>query len=290
MAGPRFSIITPSFNQLDWLRLCVASVADQEGMEVEHIVQDSGTKGIESLRSALPVSQHSTLNAQLQIVSEPDSGMYDAINRGLRRATGEICAWLNCDEQYLPGALAEVAAFFEARPEVEMLFADTILVDRHGNPLSYRRAVLPEKRHIRLAHLNTLSCATFFRRSLVERGLLFDPAWKSIGDVVWVSSLMDAGVRMGCLREPTSIFTFTGANLGASDRATEEADRWKASPDAPPGWLKWPLIVAHRARKLLSGAYRPRCVELSLYTLRSPEARETHRASLGFGWAPPETE
>ena len=101
-------------------------------------------------------------NHQLKLIVERDAGMYDAINKGLRRANGEISAYLNCDEQYLPGALSKVVNFFEAHAEVDVLFADVILTNQEGQPISYRRTVLPKLGHTRLAHLNTLSCATFF--------------------------------------------------------------------------------------------------------------------------------
>ena len=80
------SIVTPSFGQLDWLRLALASVADQQGVEVEHIVQDGGSEA-ETL--ALMVA-----NPIVRLFSEPDDGMYDAINRGLRRTRGEICGYI----------------------------------------------------------------------------------------------------------------------------------------------------------------------------------------------------
>ena len=98
------SIVTPSFRQLDWLRLALASVADQQGVEVEHIVQDGGSEA----ETLAPMAA----NPIVRLFSEPDDGMYDAINRGLRRTRGEICGYLNCDEQYLPGTLAKVTEIF----------------------------------------------------------------------------------------------------------------------------------------------------------------------------------
>ena len=58
--------------------------------------------------------------------------MYDAINRGWRRAKGEILAYLNCDEQYLPGGLSAVEEFFRRRPQTDVVFADTVVVDLQG--------------------------------------------------------------------------------------------------------------------------------------------------------------
>lgn len=88
------SVVTPSFRSSQWLKLCIASVADQ-GIPVEHIVQDAGSD--DGTLDWLPQ------DARVRAFIEKDQGMYDAINRGFRRATGDIFAWLNCDEQYLPG-------------------------------------------------------------------------------------------------------------------------------------------------------------------------------------------
>src|SRR6266576_6285555 len=121
----RLSIITPSYLGRQWLPLCIASVADQQGVEVEHIVQDSCSgDGTEELLRNYP---------HVRAYVEKDAGMYDAVNRGFDRATGDILAYLNCDEQYLPGALKLVHDFFAAHPEVEAVFSDSIVTDPDGN-------------------------------------------------------------------------------------------------------------------------------------------------------------
>jgi hypothetical protein len=89
----KISVITPSFRNSDWLKLCIASVADQ-GVDLEHIVQDSCSD--DATQEWLPN------DSRVKAFIEKDGGMYDAINRGLRRASGDILAYLNCDEQYVP--------------------------------------------------------------------------------------------------------------------------------------------------------------------------------------------
>src|SRR5579871_2076106 len=135
------SVVTPSYKQPDWLRLCAASVADQQspGLEVEHIVQDSlsGPEIAEALRG-IP---------RVRLESEKDQGMYDAINRGWDKSRGDILAWLNCDEQYLPGALARVADFFRTHPDVDVLFADAVIVDADGTYLCSRQVLVPHLYH-----------------------------------------------------------------------------------------------------------------------------------------------
>src|SRR5258706_14763161 len=101
----RISIVTPSYRNSNWLKLCIASVADQGG-DVEHIVQDAGSDD-----GTLDWLLH---DKRVTPVVEKDQGMYDAINRGLKRSRGEILAYLNCDEQYLPGALQAVRDFSQA--------------------------------------------------------------------------------------------------------------------------------------------------------------------------------
>ena len=112
-----------SFRNSDWLKLCIASAADQ-GVDAEHIIQDAG-------------SDDGTLDwllqdQRVQAFVEKDAGMYDAINCGFRRATGDILAWLNCDEQYLPNALASVVEFFESNPQIDVLFGDIVFADDRG--------------------------------------------------------------------------------------------------------------------------------------------------------------
>ena len=299
-----FSIITPSYNQLDWLRLCVASIRDQFGPDsplcVEHIIQDAGTPSIEefarevganfyregALVFSSPESSDNTRHHHISIHCESDGGMYDAVNRGLRRASGQICAYLNCDEQYLPGALARTIAWFDSHPDIDLLFADALLLDGEGHGLSYRRTVLPDRWHTRLSHLNTLTCSTFFRRSIIERNILFPADRKIIGDAVWINQLQECGTRMRCLNSPTSTFTLTGSNLSNLDHKGElELAQWNRSDDAPPNWLRKPVISWHRLKKALAGAYLRRSLEYQIYTLDQPDCRTLfHSTRLATNW------
>ena len=130
----QFSIITPSFRNSEWLKLCIASVADQ-GVEAEHIVQDSCSP--DGTQEWLPQDR------RVKAFIEKDQGMYDAINRGFRRARGEILAHLNCDEQYLPGALAAAWDYFQNHPRVEVAFAHAVVIGPDGDYRCDRRSSVP---------------------------------------------------------------------------------------------------------------------------------------------------
>jgi glycosyltransferase involved in cell wall biosynthesis len=279
----KFSIVTPSFGQPEWLRLAIASVADQAEGPVEHIVQDGGTQGIQEMIE----TEFSSLatGGRLKLSVEKDSGMYDAINRGLSKATGDICAYLNCDEQYLPGALSSVEQYFATNPQVDVLFGDVVLLDKEGKPLSYRRTILPSLSHLRLAPLNTLTCATFFRRRLVEAGYLFPSHLKIAGDQYWVFQLLKARVKMAAFPKPLAVFTFTGSNLVQSEQADAERLGWLPKDETRHWWIKLGVILWHRLGKFLAGAYRRRDLSIDIYTRASPHHRQTISArSVGFRW------
>jgi glycosyltransferase involved in cell wall biosynthesis len=273
----KFSIITPSFRNSDWLKLCVASVADQ-GVEHEHIVHDAGSDD-----GTLDWLPH---DPRVRAFVEKDSGMYDAINRGLRKAGGDILAYLNCDEQYLPGALPSVADFFAAHPQVEVLFADAVAVNPHGDYLWHRKMLVPKLWHTWTCPLATLTCATFFRRSIIdERQLFFDTSWRYVGDSDWVLRLIRSGARMAVLRRFTSVFTHTGSNLSLEEKAREEGQKfWGTAP--PLARVSRPAILAHhRVRRWLGGIYGQAPFSFSLYTRESPNARVTkHAAKPTFRW------
>jgi len=273
----KVSVVTPSYKQLPWLKLCVASVADQEGVEVEHIIQDA--------QSGPELEDWVRQKAKAKLYVEADSGMYDAINRGFARATGDIVCWLNSDEQYLEGTLAKVVRYFEVHPEVDVLFGDALLIGNTGALLSYRRTILPKIDHVQLSHLNTLSCATFLRRSVLERGYTLDTHWRAIADAAWVVEMLKGGIPMGVLNEPLSVFTITDKNLGQSSLALTEAKRWQRQVPIPWRWLRLVFVLNHRVQKLIKGAYWPRSVTVRLYSLTSPDKRESRTVSLiGFKW------
>jgi len=253
----RFSIITASFRNSEWLKLCIASVADQ-GAELEHIVQDGGSD--DDTLQWLPS------DARVRAFVEKDEGMYDAINRGLRRASGDVLAYLNCDEQYLPGALNAVEEYFAAHPEIEVLFGDAVVVDPEGNYLCHRKTLRPLLWHTSVCPLSVLTCATFFRRSIVERGLLFDPRWRYVGDSAWVKKLLQSNVRTAVLRRFTSAFTQTGRNLSLDMKAQSEAAEFFQK--APP-WrrmLRPVVLLHHRMRRWMGGIYSQPPFAFAIYT------------------------
>ena len=135
------SVITPSYNQAAFLRQTLRSVLDQDYAEVEYVVVDGGSAD-ESLGI---IMEHAGRLAWW--VSEPDAGQADAINKGLAHVHGEIVAWLNSDDQYLPGTLTAVAHAFEDNPDVALVYGNMQAVDETGamtNTLTYKQLSLED--------------------------------------------------------------------------------------------------------------------------------------------------
>lgn len=254
----KFSIVTPSYRQVTMLRCCAASVQDQIGdFEVEHLIRDGGSGGA--------FDEWAASQSGAVCVSEKDDGMYDAINRGFRAAKGDIIAWLNCDEQYLPNALQQVAQYFQEHPEVDILFGDVILVDELMTPLAYRRAVKPSLGHIRHSHLSTFSAATFVRRKVLDEGHFLQTRWQTIADAVWIEELLAAGYRAGTLEEPLAAFCMLGSNLGQSTQLFKERVAWERETGSTDRLQKKLHIWKYRIERLKAGAYRTHNVKVSAH-------------------------
>lgn len=127
--NPLVSIITPSFNQADYLEDTIKSVLRQDYPRIEYLVVDGGSSdgSVDIIRKY--ASEFTWW------VSEPDKGQASAINKGMARAKGEIVAWLNSDDLYLPGAISRAVAEFEARPELGFVFGDAVTIDADGRPI-----------------------------------------------------------------------------------------------------------------------------------------------------------
>jgi len=306
----KFSIITPSFGQLDWLRLCVASIADQPlsslGFDVEHIIQDGGSLGIEefaremgtilneqyggdwlsNLQTFELLNFRTSSGYRLRIFREPDAGMYDAINKGLARATGEICAWLNSDEQYLEGTLAKVAKFFLQNNPPDVLLGDALLTDGEHRPVCYRRIMVPSRWHTRLDHLHSLSCAMFFRKSALPSPPL-DPRWKVISDAVLMDYFLHSKKKIVACGQLLAAYSFTGKNLSANPTNREHAV-WMQEMKWPPLWLRAFVVMNNRIRRLAHGAYAFFIIHEGLFTRESPALRKHIHGSVSGKW-PKET-
>lgn len=254
MSAPLFSIATPTRNALDKLRRCIGSVRGQSNVPHEHLVQDAQSS---DGTAAWLAEQHDILG-----VSEADAGMYDAINRAWSRATGQYLSWLNADEQYLPGTLAKVSRFFDANPEVDVVFGDYIVADAQGRPIALRQEIPFRKLYVANGYLNAQSCTLFFRRRLMDRGLLkLESRFRYAADKALMLRLADQGAIIRRIPDYLSLFGIDGTNLSTHPRAEQESEIIRGEYGAFANrHLRKLTFAARRIERLIGGAYRPRPV------------------------------
>ena len=169
MARPiTFTVVTPSFNQGPFIEDTLRSVRAQVHPHVEHIVVDALST------DDTPAILDRYRDQLTAVIQEKDDGQSDAINKGFRRATGDVIAWLNADDYYFPRALTKAALAFDHDPALDVLYGDCVYTGARGQFLRYFTEVRPFDKAALLNHSNYImqpSC--FFRRSTVEKlGLL----------------------------------------------------------------------------------------------------------------------
>lgn len=156
------SIVTPSFNQGPYLEQTMRSVLEQDYPRIEYLVIDGGSTD-NSVEIIKKYADHLTY-----WVSEKDSGQAEAINKGLARAKGDILAWVNSDDYYLPGAVSAAVKSFEENPDAVMVYGDMLAVDGNGQTINIQK--------FKQLSLQDLLCfqiigqsSVFFRRSAWEK-------------------------------------------------------------------------------------------------------------------------
>lgn len=178
---PKISIVTVNFNQAGYLEDTILSVINQNYPNLEYIIIDGGsTDG-----SVEIIKKYESKLAYW--ISEPDGGMYHAIQKGFDKSTGEIMAWINSDDFYLPGAFFEVAEVFNTYPEVNWI--RSLPLESEENGKLFRRIHIPWSRWSKYRYLTNdfqfiqqESC--FWRRKVwVEAGSRMDVSIKYAGDM-----------------------------------------------------------------------------------------------------------
>jgi glycosyltransferase involved in cell wall biosynthesis len=122
---PKITVITPSYNQAEFLERTIKSVIDENYPNLEYIIIDGGSTdgSVEIIRKYEKYLSY--------WVSEKDHGQSHAINKGLRMATGDWIAWQNSDDIYYPGAFSAVAKAVQTHPDVELIIGDMNLINEH---------------------------------------------------------------------------------------------------------------------------------------------------------------
>jgi glycosyltransferase involved in cell wall biosynthesis len=239
--------VTPSFNQAGFLENAIRSVLAQDYPAIEYLVVDGGSKD----GSAEIIRSYAGRLAWW--ISEPDEGQAAAINKGLAHASGEVVAWLNSDDLYLPGAVTQAVAALQAEPDAGLVFGDAITIDEKGcplNPLRFGDWGLRELMSFRII----CQPAVFMRRSALELAGFLDPSYHFMLDHhLWLRVARNFPVR-----HVPALWAAARHHAGAKNVAMAPGfgretfrilDWMKSDPDFAP-------LVARDRREVLGGAHR----------------------------------
>jgi len=171
----KFSIITPSYNQGKYIEDNIRSILNQDYKNFEHIIYDN--KSTDDTLKILQRYNH------IIWTSEKDNGQTDAINKGLKKASGDIFCYLNSDDMLAEGSLSFINSYFENNRDVDLVYGNCILIDSDGNTIKVRK---PEEfnlnRLLYLGYSYIQQPSTFFRRGVLEDVGYFDGGLKYVMD------------------------------------------------------------------------------------------------------------
>ena len=183
----KISIITVTYNADSVLKRTLDSVKAQSWQQIEHLIIDGASKDE-------TISMAETYKAQcpyeVVILSEPDKGLYDAMNKGLRLATGDYLVFLNAgDTLHAADTLETIVR--SAQPLPGVLYGDTAITDEHGNFLHLRRLRPPKKLTWKSFRQGMLVChQAFYALTDIAKNLPYDPRYRYSADVDWCIRVM----------------------------------------------------------------------------------------------------
>lgn len=244
---PLVTIVTPSYQQADYLEATLQSVLTQDYPNIEYIVIDGG-----STDGSIEIIERYA-DQLTYWVSEPDEGQSSAINKGLMRAKGEIVAWLNSDDIYLPGAIARAVEALHAHPDTGMVYGNLQSVDAAGrvfNTITYKQYNLADLLALRIIGQPTV----FMRRSVLEQAGPLNISYQYLMDHnLWVRMAMHA--EMVYLPETWAAARHHPAakNTALSAGFGEEAYRILRWAEERPELID---IMQEQKKRIWGGAYR----------------------------------
>ena len=235
----KISIVTPNYNYGEFLIKAIKNVFAQteanESPVVEHIIIDGGStdnsvkymQEWDKFIETIPADRKSRYS--FSWVSEKDRGQTDAINKGLRKSTGDIMCWLNADEEYKPNALKEIANAFEKHPKVDVFYGEIEFTKEDGTPLRVKK----DHRYSFgvLLHYGCYipSAATFWRRRAYEIAGDLDFTYKVTMDYEYWVRLAKLGCKFKFLPKTIASFAWHENNISTvfNDKRIQECHKVK---------------------------------------------------------------
>lgn len=253
----KISVVTPSFDSAATIGATIHSVRAQDYTNWEHIVVDGGSRDgtVEMLQSL----------GGLKWISEKDQGHYDAMNKGIARAQGDVIVILNADDCFRPGALRAVAEAFQRNPSWDALFGDVVFIDSDGREI-YRRQEAGYDYKILLFGVDYICHQTLFvRKSTYERlGGYRQKEFLNSADYEFKLRLGRSGCRVGHVPVLLVDYRYHAQGQSADRRIIrnmiQEAVIIRREHGNPGGWRGGCLRLVYKAkRQILKLWFRHTC-------------------------------
>lgn len=246
---PRITVITPSFNQVDFLERTICSVLDQQYPVLEFFVIDGG-----STDGSVDLIQHYAHQLDWW-ESAPDGGQTEALNKGLARATGDIIAFLNSDDLYLPHALRTVGQMMSGADGPRWVVGKCLHVDEEDEQIDVMFAKEPDSFAEYLMRTDGLlpQPSSFWSAELFDQCGGFDEALHTSFDYEWNCRLLAHGERPTIVDEPLAAF-----RVHAQAKGVAMADQFEPARQVVARRYARALSVAERLQLHRNLGYRQR--------------------------------
>lgn len=244
---PLISIITPSYNQSDYLEMAMLSVLDQDYPNLEYIVVDgNSTDGSQEI-----IKKYADRLAWW--VSEKDNGQADAFNKGLSHANGKYIGWLNSDDLYINGTISEAIDLLESNPEVAFVFGDVQSINEQGqitNIMKYGHWDLVDLMQFKIIG----QPAVFMRKDLLVSTAALDTSYHFLLDHhLWLRLASKAPIMYSNKIWAAARFHATAKNVAHAAEFGKEAYQLVEWMEKNPDLNQ---IFMSNHKKILAGAHR----------------------------------
>lgn len=218
----KFSIVTVSFNQGEFLERTIKSVIEQQGVEIEYIMVDPGStdRSRDIIEAYRPHFAH--------VILEKDQGPADGLNKGFALATGDVYSFLNSDDTLEPGALVEVAHWLEGHPGIDVVSGHTWITDRYDSRLRRAWSDPFERWPVAYGASIQIQPSTFIRRAAYLASAGFNVQNRSTWDSELLVDLFLSGSRFGTIEKILSSYRLHEVSITNSGALEHQAQAWFA--------------------------------------------------------------
>ncbi len=217
---PKISIITPSLNQGKFIEKTILSVINQNYPDLEYIIIDGG-----SIDNTVDIIKKYEKYLSYWI-SEKDSGQSNAINKGLKKSSGELIAWINSDDFYCENVFTKIAEYFELNKNVNWLYGNTFFINEKGEMINYKKPLKFNKFVLRYGSFSFNQPGVFLRRKIIEDIGFLREDFHTIMDQEWFCRIADI-YKPSYLDIDIAKFRWHSSGKSSSDKNSEHYRRLK---------------------------------------------------------------